>query len=81
MRAVLSRFTCYAKCSTLCNPMDCSPPGSSVYGILQAILEWVAMPSCKGSSLLRDGSHVSSVSCIGRWVLYHSRHLGSPNKL
>ena len=32
-------------CTTLCNPMDCSPPGSSIHGILQArILEWVAMP-------------------------------------
>ena len=32
-------------CSTLCDPMDCSPPGSSVHGTLQArILEWVAMP-------------------------------------
>ena len=32
-------------CLTLCDPMDCSPPGSSVHGILQArILEWVAMP-------------------------------------
>ena len=32
-------------CQTLCNPIDCSPPGSSVHGILQArILEWVAMP-------------------------------------
>ena len=36
---------------TLCDPMDCSPPGSSVYGILQArILEWVAIPFSKGSS-------------------------------
>ena len=35
----------------LCNPMDCGPPGSSVHGILQArILEWVAMPSSRGSS-------------------------------
>ena len=35
----------------LCNPMDSGPPGSSVHGILQArILEWVAMPSSKGSS-------------------------------
>ena len=34
---------------TLCNPMDCSPPGSTVPGILQArILEWVAMPSSRG---------------------------------
>ena len=37
-------------CLTLWDPMDCSPPGSSVYGILQArILEWVAMPSFRGS--------------------------------
>ena len=39
-------------CSTLCNPMDCSLPGSSVHGILQArILEWVVMLSSRGSSL------------------------------
>ena len=38
-------------CPTLCNPMDCSPPGSSVHGILQVrILEWVATPSSRGSS-------------------------------
>ena len=38
-------------CPTLCNPRDCSPPGGSVQGILQAgILEWVAMPSSRGSS-------------------------------
>ena len=42
-------------CLTLCHPMDCSPPGLSVYGILQAgILEWVAMPSSRGSSGPRD---------------------------
>ena len=42
-------------CLTLCDPMDCSPPGSSVRGILQArILEWVAMPSTMGSSCPRD---------------------------
>ena len=36
--------------SILCDPMDCSPPGSSVHGILPArVLEWVAMPSSKGS--------------------------------
>ena len=35
---------------TLCDPMDCSPPGSSVHGISQArILEWVAMPFSRGS--------------------------------
>ena len=38
-------------CPTLCNPMDCSLPGSPVYGILQArILEWVAIPFPRGSS-------------------------------
>ena len=38
-------------CLTLSDPMDCSPPGSSVHGILQArILEWVAMPFFRGSS-------------------------------
>ena len=37
-------------CLTLCNPMDCSPPGSSVHGILQArILVWVAVSSFRGS--------------------------------
>ena len=37
-------------CPTLYDPMDCSPPGSSVYGILQArILEWVAIPFSRGS--------------------------------
>ena len=61
-------------CLTLCDSMDCSPPGSSVHGILQArILEWVAMPSSRGSSQPRDQSCVSYMSCIGRWVLYHLR--------
>ena len=45
----------FQSCLTLCDSMDCSPPGSSVHGILQArILEWVAMPSSRGSSLPRD---------------------------
>ena len=56
---------------TLWDPMRCSPPGSSVHGILQArILEWVAMPSSRASSRLRDRTLVS-VSCIGRQVLYY----------
>ena len=38
-------------CLTLCNPMDCSLPGSSVHGILQArILEWIAIPFYRGCS-------------------------------
>ena len=39
----------------------------------------VAMPSFRGSPRPRDQTHVSCVSCIGRWVLYHSCHLGSPH--
>ena len=46
-------------CLTLYDTMDCSPPGSSVHGILQArILEWVAMPSFRGSSKPRNQTHV-----------------------
>ena len=55
-------------CSTLYNPVDCRPPGSSPYGIFQArILEWVAVSFPKGSSKPRDRTHIS---CIGRWILY-----------
>ena len=58
-------------CLTLCDPMDCSPPGSPVQGVYQArILEWVAMPSSRGSSWPRDWNQVSYVSCIGRWVFF-----------
>ena len=47
-------------CLTLYNPMDYSPPGFSVHGILQArILEWVAISSSRGSSQPRDQSCVS----------------------
>ena len=52
----------HLSCLTLCNPMDCSPPGSSVHGILPAgILELVAMPSSKGSSLPQDWTHISCI--------------------
>ena len=54
-------------CPTLCNPMDFSPPGSSVHGILQArILEWVAISSSRGSSPPRDQTCVSYISCTGQ---------------
>ena len=47
-------------CLTLCDPMDWSPPGSSVHGIFQArILEWVAICFSTGSSGLRDQTHIS----------------------
>ena len=55
-----------------CDPMDCSLPGTSVCGILQArILEWVAIPFSRGSSRPRDWTWVSGLSCTGRWILYH----------
>ena len=63
-------------CPTLRNPMDCSPPGSSAHGILQAIIrEWVAWVACSPPGDLPDsGIEPTSLmsSCIGRWVLYHS---------
>ena len=57
---------CAQPCLTLCNPMDCSLPDSSVRGILQArILEWVATSFSRGPSQPRDWTRVSCVSCIG----------------
>ena len=50
-------------CPTLCNPMDCSLPVSSVYGIFQArILEWVAISFSRGSSRPRDQTRVSRIA-------------------
>ena len=61
-------------CMTLCDPMDCSPPGFSVHGILQArILEWVAIPFSRASSQPRDRTWVS---CISRWILDCLSHWG-----
>ena len=52
---------------SLCNLMDCNPPGSSVHGIFQArIVEWVAISFSRGCSWPRDQTYVS---CIGRQVL------------
>ena len=59
-------------CPTVCSPMDCSPPGSSVHGISQArVLEWVAISFSTGSSQSRDQAHISCTSCISRQILYH----------
>ena len=64
VRAKLPQF-----CLTLCDLMDCSPPGSSVHGIFQAgMLEYI--PSFRGSFQPMDQTHISYVSCIGRQVLY-----------
>ena len=60
-------------CPTLCNPMDCSPPGSSLHGILQArVLEWIAISFSRGSSWPRDQTQVS---CIAgrRFTLWATR--------
>ena len=54
-------YTVLQSCLTFCDPMDCSPPSSSVHGILLAILELVAMPSSRGSSWLRNWTCVSKV--------------------
>ena len=63
----------FQACPTLCYPMDCSPPGPYVHGILQtSILEWIGMPfsnTTQGSNL---GLDVFYVFCIGMQVLYTS---------
>ena len=58
-------------CLTLCNPVDYSPPGSSIHGILQArILEWVAISFSRGSSQLGDRTRVSCIvgRCFNHWA-------------
>ena len=65
-------------CPTLCNPMDCSLPGSSVLGILKArILEWVAICLLQGI-FPTQGSNPSLWHC--RQILYHLSHQGSPRQ-
>ena len=59
-------------CLTLCDPMDCSPPGSSVHGIYQArILEWVAISSFMRSFHPRNQTHIPCISPTDKWILYH----------
>ena len=63
--------------------MDCTPPGSSVHGILQArILEWVAIVFSRRSSWPRGRTCVSGVSWVGRCILHHYHHLweGTPQQ-
>ena len=69
-------------CPTLWHPRHCRLSGSSIHGILQAgRLERIVTPSSKGSSQFRDQTRISFVSCTGRHVFYHQRHLGSPRKV
>ena len=66
-------------CSTLCDPMACSLPGSSVHEILQErVLEWIAISFSRGSSLPRDWTRVSCISCTVKQILYCLSHQGSP---
>ena len=59
-------------CPTLCDPMDCSPSGSTVHGIFQAImLEWVAISFSRGSSWPRNRTHNSCVSCTAGGFCTH----------
>ena len=58
-------------CLTLCDPMDCSLPGSSIHGIFQArVLEWVAISFSRGSSQPRDRTWVSHIvgRCFAIWA-------------
>ena len=60
-------------CLTLCDPMDCTPRGSSVCGIIQArILQRVAISCSRGSSQPRDRTCVFCISCTGKQTLYHN---------
>ena len=64
-------------CLTLCDPIDCGPPGSSARGISQArILEWVAISFSRGSSLHRDQTHVPALAS----KFFTSEAPGSPSE-
>ena len=63
-------------CLTLCNPMDCSSPGSSIHGISQArMMEWVAIFFCRGSLWPRDRT---CISYMCRWIIYHCTSWKAP---
>ena len=62
-------------CPTLSDPTNCSPPGSSVHGIIPlTTLNWFSISSSRGSSRSRERSCVSYISCLGRRILYHCTH-------
>ena len=65
----LSKHSVCTRAQSLRCAWLCSPPGSSVHGVLQArVLKWVAISSPRGSSWLRDWTCTSYDSCIGRWI-------------
>ena len=70
-------------CPTLCDPMNCSPPGSSIHGIFQArILEWVTISFSRRSSWPRDWTEVSRIvgRCFTVWATreVNPKHLANP---
>ena len=77
---LLAKYMCaHSVVSALCNPMDCSRPGSFIPGILQArILEWAAISYSRGLSQPRDRTCVFCVSCMGKMDSLPVCHLGSP---
>ena len=76
LRSFWKKDVCAQSCPTLCNPMDCSPPGFSARGISQArILGWVAISFSRGSSPSKDQT---CISCIDRQISLPLSHLGSP---
>ena len=69
MESWLLMCVCARSCLILSDPVDCSPPGSSVHGISQArIPEWLAIPFSRGIFPTQGSNHVS---CTGRQILYH----------
>ena len=79
-------ITCYLcmcsvtqSCPTLCDPMDCSVPSSSVHWTFQArILKWFAISFSRGSSPCRDWNRISQVSCrqiVYRWVTREAHYM------
>ena len=81
---MLSHFSCVRLFAILWTVACQAPLSMGFSSALPCLLEthismeWVGLPSSRGLSLLRDWNPVSYVSCIGRWVLYHHRHMGSP---
>ena len=63
MRVSVYACMCAQSCPTLCDPMDCSPPGSSFHGIFQArVLEWAAISSSRGTSQPWYQTHFSCIA-------------------
>ena len=67
--AIKGAPVCAQPCPTLCDPMDCGPPGSSVQRISQArVLEWIAIACSRGPSISRDRTEFFSTSCTVTWI-------------